>query len=74
MILNQLKEYIISHPNCTSAQLAKVFDLSEDGIEAMLIFWQKKNLLTIEVEQIQGKKCCKYRWIKEGELGIKICS
>lgn len=42
MILTDLKQYIEAHPKCSQAELAKVFNLSEDGVDAMLSVWVKK--------------------------------
>lgn len=66
MILQDLKNFIKANPNCTQAQLAAQFSLSQDGIAAMLKVWQQRGLLHIAQDDQQRR----YRWIEPNEIGI----
>ncbi len=68
MILDRLKEYVKSHPYCTQAQLAKVFFISEDGVEAMMSVWGKKGALKIFVKKEKG--VTQYCWIEKEDIGF----
>lgn len=67
MILFELKNYILKNPYSTAAQMAKAFQLSEDGIQAMLSIWQKQGVLkSIHKDTIQ------YVWAKDNEIGLML--
>ncbi len=70
MILDKLKEYVKAHPYCTQAQLAKVFFISEDGVEAMMSVWGKKGALKTFVKKEKGKRITQYCWIEKEEIGF----
>ncbi|MGL5336033.1 MAG: FeoC-like transcriptional regulator [Enterovibrio sp.] len=66
MILQELKNFIKANPNCTQAQLAEQFSLSQDGIAAMLSVWQQRGVLNV----VENGKERRYRWIEQNEIGI----
>ncbi len=71
MILLKLRDFIISHPYCTKAQLMKVFSLSEDGIDAMLSIWVKKGKIQINVQSNADENKIQYLWVDDQKLGIR---
>ncbi|WP_163390828.1 FeoC-like transcriptional regulator [Enterovibrio norvegicus] len=72
MILTDLKLYIEAHPKCSQAELAKVFNLSEDGVDAMLSVWVKKGRVKTIVSARQGKSERRYIWLANDEFGITV--
>ncbi|MDD1783014.1 FeoC-like transcriptional regulator [Enterovibrio sp. ZSDZ35] len=72
MILTELKQYIIEHPNCSRKELANAFSLSEDGIEAMLAVWTKKGELKITRSKKAGMDAVHYHWVQKNELGLVV--
>ena len=70
MILDALKEHVKKHPYCTQMQLAKVFLISEDGIEAMMSVLGKKGCLKIILKKEKGNRVTQYCWIEKEEIGF----
>lgn len=73
MILTELKDYVIAHPQCSASELAKQFALSEDGIDAMLAAWVKRGKLKITVSESRGRVEKRYLWVDD-QLGITVLS
>ncbi|PKF51564.1 FeoC-like transcriptional regulator [Enterovibrio nigricans] len=72
MILIELKQYIIDHPNCSRKEMAKAFSLSEDGVDAMLTVWAKKGMLKTTVRRKGREETLHYHWVQKDELGLLV--
>ncbi|USH03378.1 FeoC-like transcriptional regulator [Grimontia kaedaensis] len=72
MILFCLRDYIQSHPKCSLKELAKVFVLSEDGVEAMLSEWVKRGKLKVTVSDWASITVRQYTWLDDSELGVTV--
>ena len=72
MILTDLKQYIETHPKCSQAELAKTFNLSEDGVDAMLSVWVKKGRVKTIVSARPDKSERRYVWLANNEFGITV--
>ncbi len=74
MILTQLKQYIDDIGRVERLTLATKFNISEDGIDAMLELWVKRGELTRELagcgaaQRSQDAKRVWYRPVYQNEL------
>ncbi len=72
MILTDLKQHIEAHPKCSQVELAKAFNLSEDGVDAMLSVWVKRGRVKTIISDRQGKSEYRYIWVANDEFGITV--
>lgn len=72
MILLALRDFIMTHPNCTKAQLMDAFRLSTDGVDAMLAVWVKKGKIQISMPKKTNEKQMRYRWVDSQALAIRL--
>ncbi|WP_087022641.1 FeoC-like transcriptional regulator [Thaumasiovibrio subtropicus] len=73
MILQSLKAYLIEQGRVERAVIARKFALSQDGVDAMLVIWQKRGKIKQEI--VGGQSCLDakqvwYQWISGDELAI----
>lgn len=76
MILTRLKDHLVANGKTNRAELAKIFGLSHDGIDAMLALWIAKGKVskTVSERPLLGQSECDiyYRWNEESELAITV--
>lgn len=72
MILQRLKEQIDSHGRCSRRQLADVFGLSEDGVEAMVEIWLKRGEVQRVYHRCAGQPVCFYKCVGSQEIGLDV--
>ncbi|MGL5007847.1 MAG: FeoC-like transcriptional regulator [Plesiomonas sp.] len=76
MILQTLREALQTQGRSTRRDLAKQFNTSEEGIDAMLQVWLRKGRIAKETQCVCSGGCCGaseevyYRWL--GADGISI--
>ncbi|WP_367986908.1 FeoC-like transcriptional regulator [Vibrio sp. NTOU-M3] len=62
MILSELKQYIADHGMATRVELAKKYALSEDGVDAMLAIWIRKNVISRTEDTNAQQKVTRVRY------------
>ncbi len=74
MILSELKSYIEEHGSVSQAELAKKFELSGDGVDAMLMVWIKKGLVSRLVDTNKADKVTRVRYarVKQDALSLTV--
>lgn len=76
MILTRLKDHLVVNGRTNRTELAKIFGISEDGIDAMLTLWVAKGKISTTVSEHPrlGQLNCDvyYRWNEEYELAVTV--
>ncbi len=73
MILKAMSEYLKQSGRVDRCELMRQFDLSEDGVDAMLEFWLKKGKIKRQIVGGSTPQLAKrviYRWLSENEIPL----
>ncbi len=74
MILSELKRYIERTGTATRADIAKTFALTEDGVDAMLAIWIRKNVISRIEDTNRYRQVTRVRYTMNGvdALSLKV--
>ncbi|CCN37133.1 conserved hypothetical protein [Vibrio nigripulchritudo SO65] len=65
MILTELSNYLSQEQKVSRSRLAKQFEMSEDGVDAMMAIWMKKG--KVSRTRDRSESIVTYNWIVKPE-------